>query len=74
MLHVPIPINYDRILTTQYGDWHQMVKNVSVHEVRDGGLFVDTEHPYTYYVDEYGIKKDVFALEVFKKTGKTIEI
>ena len=60
MLKVPVPFNYDKILTDTYGNWHQLVKGTSVHEKIDIGLFFDTEHPYTYYVDPVkGIRKEL---------------
>ena len=61
MLKVPVPLNYDRILTQTYRDWHKMIRRASEHEKRDIGLFFDVEHPYTYYIDyEKGIKKELF--------------
>ena len=74
MLHVPLPDNYENLLVAEYGDWHKFVIGGSVHDIKDNGLFFDTELPYTYYVNERGIKKEVFVQEVFKKTGKKIEL
>ena len=60
MLTVPVPQNYDAILTMKYGDWHQLVKGVSQHDLSNNPLTFDTDRPYTYYVDPVtGIRKDL---------------
>lgn len=48
MLKLPIPSGYENILNHTYGDWHTFVKGGSVH----GGVFFDTEKPYTEYLKE----------------------
>lgn len=64
-LKVPVPVNYDKILTHTYGDWHQFVRGTSEHDQRDIGLFFDVEHPYTYYVDsEKGIRKELIKMDL----------
>lgn len=60
MLEIPIPLKYDKLLTLFYGNWRIPVKGTSVHEQRDLGLFFDTDHPYTYYVDPIrGLNKNL---------------
>ena len=60
MLTVPVPTNYDAVLTKMYGDWHQFVRGGTQHEICDNPLSFDTDHPYTYYVDPVsGIRKDL---------------
>jgi len=40
---VSCPVDYEKVLTKQYGDWRTPVMNGAVHEM----FFVDTERPYT---------------------------
>ena len=57
---IPVPVNYDAILTKSYGDWHQYVKGTSCHEMQGNSFFDDVERPYTYYVDPVnGLKKEL---------------
>lgn len=44
--HIVIPVDYEKILTIQYGDWHVPVKGGSFH----GGVLFDTTKPYTEYL------------------------
>lgn len=60
MLSLPVPAEYDKLLTHDFGDWHQFVKGTSEHDKRDLGIFFDVDHPYTYYVDPVkGIRKEL---------------
>ena len=43
---VPCPIDYEKVLTKQYGDWRTPVMNGAMHEM----YIVDTETPYTEYL------------------------
>lgn len=43
---ISCPIDYEKVLTKQYGDWHIPVMNGAVHEM----FAVDTETPYTEYL------------------------
>lgn len=40
---MPVPVGYDEMLTTLYGDYMTPVKAPSLH----GGVIFDTERPYT---------------------------
>lgn len=46
MLQIPVPEGYERMLTHTYGNWKKFVVGGSVH----GGVFFDTEKPYTEYI------------------------
>lgn len=68
MLYVPVPSNYETILTKTYGNWKVFVKNASVHEQKGNGIFFDVEHSYTHYVDPIkGIKKELLLNKVFMR-------
>lgn len=43
--YVPVPKEYDKILTIQYGDWHEFVQGGSAHE----DILLDPDNPYTKY-------------------------
>lgn len=45
-LSLPVPCNYEQILTKQYGNWKEFVIADSYH----GQVFWDTEHPYIDYL------------------------
>lgn len=47
-IKINIPAKYREILTKCYGDWETPVKGSSWH----GGVYFDTEKPYTYYVED----------------------
>lgn len=42
---IPCPSDYDRLLSDQYGDWHEFVKGAAFHK----GIIFDTSVPYTEY-------------------------
>ena len=44
-----VPGNYDSVLSSQYGDWHQFVKSDSIH----GEVFFDVDKPWTEYIDRF---------------------
>lgn len=46
MLKIPVPEGYVELLNTFYGDWKKYKKGTATH----GGVFFDTEKPYTDYV------------------------
>lgn len=45
-MQIPVPIGYEQLLDTFYGNWHTFVVGTSTH----GGCFFDTEKPYTEYI------------------------
>ena len=45
-MHIPVPSEYNRILTKTYGDWHEFIPGTSNH----GDLFWDTDHSYRKYI------------------------
>jgi len=45
-IEVWAPQNYEEMLERCYGDWHEHVIGSSIH----GGVFFDTDHPYTDYL------------------------
>ena len=46
---VPVPSGYDRILTTQYGDYKEYVMGTTEH----GGVLFDLDRPYSEWLDDY---------------------
>lgn len=46
MLEIPAPVGYEHILTHTYGNWKKYVVGGSEH----GGVFFDTDKPYTEYL------------------------
>ncbi len=55
-LSVPIPEDYNSILTQLYGEWRIMRQERSMHSEINGS-FYDTDHSYLTYVDKnHGIK------------------
>lgn len=56
MLNVPVPSGYKKMLKNWYGDWQKYVVKPP------HGLFYDTEHSYTYYIQE-GHKIDDIILQ-----------
>lgn len=46
MLQMPVPKNYNRILSIYYGNWKQPAKAPNVH----GGCIFDPDKPYTEYI------------------------
>ena len=46
MLQLPIPRDYDKVLTDLYGDWHKFVKDAALHTC----VLFDTDKPYTEYI------------------------
>ncbi len=49
-MELPVPEEYDLVLTRQYGDWHKLVKGTAWHEMP----IYDAENPFTYYLDQLG--------------------
>ncbi|MBQ9254568.1 MAG: LicD family protein [Bacteroidales bacterium] len=47
-IKIPMPKDYDRLLTHKYGDWKTPVKMPNYH----GDIFFDLDKPYTYYIKE----------------------
>lgn len=45
-ISVPAPKGYEKILSIQYGDWHEYVQGGSAHE----GIILDPDKPYTEYM------------------------
>lgn len=45
-LKLPVPLDYERLLTIIYGDWHKYVVGTSLH----GGVFFDTDNSYKQYL------------------------
>ena len=45
-MQIPVPIGYEQLLDTFYGNWHTFVVGASTH----GGCFFDTEKPYTEHI------------------------
>ena len=57
-LTVPVPVDYNAILTQLYGDWRTMRKERSMHSEINGS-FYDPENSYTKYVDlRTGVKRE----------------
>lgn len=50
-LDVPVPVDFEKVLGHQFGDWHQFVKGTSYHN----DIIQDPDVPYTKYL------KDVFG-------------
>ncbi len=46
MLKIPVPSQYDKVLTKTYGEWHKYQIGTTQH----GGLFVDTDNSYKKYI------------------------
>ena len=47
-MEIPCPKEYDKVLANAFGDWHKHVVGGAAH----GGMFIDTERPYTYYLEK----------------------
>lgn len=45
-LKIAVPVDYEKVLVGQYGDWKKHVVGASSH----GGLFIDLDKPYTEYL------------------------
>lgn len=45
-LQIPVPANFDNILTKTYGEWHEFVVGTNNH----GELFTDIDHSYKKYI------------------------
>lgn len=45
-IYVPAPKEYEKILSLQYGNWHEYVQGGSDHE----GILLDPDTPYTNYM------------------------
>ena len=43
----PVPRNYERVLTSEYGNWRKHVVGTAAH----GGIFFDAARPYTTYLN-----------------------
>ena len=52
-IDMPIPAEYDKILSVQYGDWQKPVKGASQHTE----IFFDVDRPYTVYLKKWGYIK-----------------
>ena len=50
---LPCPKAYEKILTTQYGEWRTPVMGASQHE----GSYVNIDKPYSEYIAEFLAKK-----------------
>ncbi len=48
-MQVPVPIEYDKILTQCYGDYHQYIPGGTAHE----NIILDPELPYDEYFSKY---------------------
>lgn len=46
MLSIPVPVGYEQLLKTSYGEWKKFVVGSSVH----GGVIFDTERSYKEYL------------------------
>jgi lipopolysaccharide cholinephosphotransferase len=46
MIEIPVPVGYEHILTHTYGNWKKYVVGGSEH----GGVFFDTDKPFTEYI------------------------
>ncbi|MCQ2244967.1 MAG: LicD family protein [Bacteroidaceae bacterium] len=56
MLTIPVPKNYDRVLTAQYGEWKKPLQVPSTH----GNVILDTSRSYKVVlreIDSEGLKK-----------------
>lgn len=47
-IKVPVPDNYEEMLSFEYGNWKEFVVGTSVH----GNTFFDVNRPYTEYIGE----------------------
>ena len=45
---MPVPAGYDHLLCYSFRDWHKLIKAETTH----GGLIIDTDRPYTEYLDK----------------------
>ncbi len=48
-IQLPVPAEYDKILTRRYGDYHQLVPGGSDHE----GVILEPDIPYKEYFEKY---------------------
>lgn len=48
-IQIPVPAEYDKILTQEYGNWHQFVQGKSAHE----GIVFEPDIPYDEYFSKY---------------------
>lgn len=46
---VPVPVDYDQILTQCYGNYHELVQGGSSH----GNIILDPDMPYDEYFSKY---------------------
>lgn len=46
---VPAPVDYEKVLTQSYGDYHQLIQGASAHE----NIILDPEIPYDEYFVRY---------------------
>ncbi len=46
IFNLPVPANYDAVLTKRYGNWHEYVKGTAFHF----GTLYDPEKPYVFYL------------------------
>ena len=53
MLKLPCPVEYDSVLTRNYGNWHKKVQAQSQHGSASES-FYDVDNPYTRYLNESG--------------------
>lgn len=47
-MRIPAPVDYDKLLTHEYGDYHQFVMGGSSHE----DIFLDPDTPYKLYFEK----------------------
>lgn len=52
-MEMPVPVDYDKVLTTQYGDYLKPVKAPSQH----GSVIIDLNRPYTEAIKELRAKQ-----------------
>ena len=48
-IQIPVPVEYDKILRENYGDYHQFVPGGTDHE----GIIIDPDIPYNEYFEKY---------------------
>ena len=47
-IEVPVPVDYEKILTARYGDWHELIRD----KENDIGLFVSADIPYKKFIEQ----------------------
>ena len=49
---IPVPADYDLVLTKEYGNYHEIIMGGSTHE----GIIFDPDVPYTTYMESHSGK------------------